>query len=100
MLVYTELPENRTFRIIKPSARRTAKQNAARFMVARGGKDGFEGFVRDRLIDVHMCRYDGMDCVAINYFGGNPRPRVALAPAKVTVCAADTIAPGLRIALA
>ena len=71
--------EPRSFRIFRATPRRTAAQNAARF-IARIG---------ERVIGFRRVTYDGRPMVAVNFFGANPAPRVKLARAKRFTVASD-----------
>lgn len=56
----------RTFRYFRATPRRTAKQNAARFI----GRCGANGTV---LLGFRVTRYDGEERVAVNFIG-KPQP--------------------------
>lgn len=63
----------KTFRIFRATPRRTAAQNAARF-IARIG---------ERVIGFRRVRYAGQAMVAVNFYGTTPRPRIKTGRAKV-----------------
>lgn len=69
----------RTFRIFRATPRRSAAQNAARFIVRIG----------ERAIGFRRVRYDGAEMIAVNYFGSNPRPVIRLQPARRFTVADD-----------
>ena len=62
----------KTFRYFRATPRRTARQNAARF-IARIG---------ERVIGFRSNRFDGRECIAVNYYGEVPNRR----PFKLARC--------------
>ena len=62
----------RTFRYFRATPRRTARQNAARF-IARIG---------ERVIGFRSNRFDGREMIAVNYYGEVPSSRPRLSRVK------------------
>jgi hypothetical protein len=92
MLVQTYLPATaeRSFRIFRATPRRSAIENARRFVQKIGllenvAPDGSRG----RAYDAHPVTYDGQEMIAVNYLGKVPVKRVKLAPAKRFNVASD-----------